>query len=226
MTTTRDEYYAVIDKLLREYYPVLEISIPTEMCTARGGKVGVTFAQVRLQTVYIDLADLEANSYLLAKDYHWEGEGSQDWYMFRPTDWETDHSVCCPKCGSGETDCLTGDRAQCERNVHRCRECGTWFQEREPDDLVIMEKDTKTDAVHWEYATVRVPIPGQNSGAPDPTELWSDETGDGATGFEPVARMGTDGWELVSTCPIVGTTPAGAVETRSLVFVFKRRRHG
>ena len=221
MTTMRDEYYAAIDELLGDYYPVLEITIPTEMCKARGGKVSVTYAQVRLQTVYTDLVP---SSFLLVKDYGWECEESQDWEICRPSNLYADYSACCPKCGSGETNCLVGEFAEYMVKVYRCRECGTWFQERWPGDFVILRKETRTDAVQWEYATVRMPVLGQNSGIPDPTEPWSDETSNGTTGFEPIARMGIDGWELVSTCPIIGTTSAGAVKTSSLVFVFKRRR--
>ena len=73
----------------------------------------------------------------------------------------------------------------------------------------------------WEYQMLVVDLAGSK---PSINKMWGVATPDGLTDWHRLQNMGKEGWELVSTVPVIGQLGLVAMAiTTQIVFTFKRR---
>jgi hypothetical protein len=74
----------------------------------------------------------------------------------------------------------------------------------------------------WEYNTYQVLIRTKGvSPQTDPSLVWTRKDKDGQTSWDTIARMGTEGWELVSVTAVTENVTLSSY-TNYLLYTFKR----
>lgn len=73
------------------------------------------------------------------------------------------------------------------------------------------------DSQAWEYSITHSDRLGNTSGVPQIASIWRQRYADGSTDWDHIARMGQEGWEMISAFPVStnGTTIY-------VTFVFRR----